>query len=98
MEYDISGISSELERFKQDAAFFDEHRDEYHQKWPNQAVAIFNGENVAHADSLDSLMTQLDDLNIPKSRAYVGWAISVEQQTDAENRASSFARSISSNK
>ena len=60
----------ELERYTQDRLWFEEHRDEPLQRYPERWVAIYNREVVGAAKDIGRLVKQLDRKGIPSGDAY----------------------------
>jgi hypothetical protein len=62
---------TELERFKQDVAYYESHREELLEKHPEQWVAIFNRNVVAVAPELEALLHNLEKQGISSAHALV---------------------------
>ena len=55
---------TELERFKQDVAYYESHREELLEKHPEQWIAIFNRNVVGVAPELEVLLHNLEKQGI----------------------------------
>ncbi len=64
-------VQEELERFNEDMAYFDAHRQELLARYPERWVAVYDGRVVGTAKHLPRLMAQLERQGIPKGRAFV---------------------------
>ena len=60
----------ELERFTQDMLYFDQHRQELLQQYPERWVAIYNQQVVGAAKDLKRLIKQLERKGIPPSQVF----------------------------
>jgi len=67
-------VQQELERFRADVAYFDEHRRELSEQHPQRWVAIYNQKVVGAAKDLERLIKQLERKGIPRGRAFVDYA------------------------
>lgn len=63
-------LRRELDRFRDDALYFDAHREQLHAAYPEQWVAIYEKHVVAAAAEHCALLTQLDARGILAGRAY----------------------------
>jgi hypothetical protein len=61
----------ELERFKQDVAYYESHREELLEKHPEQWVAIFNRNVVGVAPDLEVLLHNLEKQGLSTAQALV---------------------------
>jgi hypothetical protein len=62
-------LEKEIERFRKDGEYLEEHRKELLEQYPEQWVAIFNGEVVAAAEDHEELLDQLEANRIPVGQA-----------------------------
>ena len=60
----------ELGRFTQDMLYFDQHRHELLQQYPEHWVAIYNQQVVGAAKDLKRLIKQLERKGIPPSQVF----------------------------
>jgi hypothetical protein len=67
-------VQQELERFTSDAQYFDQHRRELLQAYPERWIAIYNHQVVGAAKHLKRLVAQLERKGIPRGRAFVDYA------------------------
>lgn len=63
-------VRQELERFHADADYFDRHRQELLQRYPERWVAVYNQEVVASAKDIKRLVRQLERKGIQPGRTY----------------------------
>lgn len=75
----MTEIQVDLERFDRDAAFYEAHREELLQQYPERWVAIYNQEIVGAAEDLKQLIAQLERKGIPRGRAFVEYVTSNEE-------------------
>lgn len=61
----------ELERFQREVDYYETHREELLARYPEQWVAIFNGEVAAADPDVDRLLELLEERHIPKEKAFV---------------------------
>ncbi len=71
-------IQEDLARFTQDMLYFDEHREELLQQYPDRWVAVYHQQVVGATKDLERLVRQLERKGIPPGRAFI------EYLTDAE--------------
>jgi hypothetical protein len=55
-----SQVQQEIERFTQDTLWFDDHRQEMLQQYPERWVAIYNKQVVGSSKDLDQLVGKLE--------------------------------------
>jgi len=60
----------DLERFTEDMLYFDQHRQELLQQYPERWVAIYNQHVVGAAKDLKRLIQQLERKGIPPSQVF----------------------------
>jgi hypothetical protein len=63
-------VEQELERFTQDRRYFEQHRQELLDQYPEQWVAVYNQQVVGAAKDSKRLVTQLERKGIPPGEAY----------------------------
>jgi len=63
-------VQKELERFRLDADYFDQHRQELLQQHPDRWVAIYNQQLVGAAKDIKRLIRQLERKGIPPAQVY----------------------------
>lgn len=61
----------ELERFRRDTAYYERHREELLEQYPEQWVAIFKEQVVGAAPEFDQLLDRLQGRGIPVGQALV---------------------------
>ena len=66
-------IREELQRFRSDIAYFDQHRQELSSQYPERWVAIYHQQVVAAAKDLQRLIKQLERKGVPRGRAFVDY-------------------------
>lgn len=60
-----SDVRAELEHFKRDTAYFEQHREELLEQYPEQWVAVFNQQVVGADPDFDRLLDGLQARGIP---------------------------------
>lgn len=65
-------VEQELDRFQDDMAYFDRHREEMLKRYPEKWVAIYNHEVVGAAKTLPRLITQLERRGV-RGKAFVDY-------------------------
>ena len=75
----MTEIQADLERFNRDAAFYEAHREELLQQYPERWVAVYNQEIVVTAKDLEQLVVQLQRKGIPRGRAFVEYVTAKEE-------------------
>lgn len=63
-------VVEELERFGQDAQYFQEHREELLARYPDRWVAVYHQQVVGAAKRQPRLIAQLERKSIPPGRVY----------------------------
>ncbi len=63
-------MTQELERFREDARYLDEHRQELLAQYPERWVAIYHQQVVAQAKDPRRLIQKLQEQGIPAARVY----------------------------
>ena len=61
----------EVERFKQDAQYFEEHRDALLERYSEQWVAIYDGKVAGAGHDVDNLLEDLHSRGIPVGHAVI---------------------------
>ncbi len=72
-------MTTELERFRDDAIYLDEHREELMKKYPERWVAVYNKQVVADAKDHKKLIEKLKDKGISPGRVYRAYLSSKEE-------------------
>ncbi len=72
-------VEHDLERFQEDVLYFDEHRHELVQRYPDRWVAIYDKQVVGAAKALPRLISQLERKGIPRGRAFVDFTTEREE-------------------
>ena len=65
-------VEQELDRFQDDMAYFDRHRQEILKHYPEKWVAIYNHEVVGAAKALPRLIAQLERKGV-RGKAFVDY-------------------------
>lgn len=68
---DPKKVDQELRAFRKDARLLSSRRKHFLQQYPNQWVAIYQGDVAAQARTLPALVERMRQLNIPRGRAIV---------------------------
>ena len=63
-------VPQELERHRQDALYFQQHRQELLERYPERWVAIYNQQVVGAAKDHKRLVRQLERKGIPAGRVF----------------------------
>ena len=71
-------MQQELERFTLDAQYFDHHRQDLQERYPERWVAIYQQQVVGDAKDLKRLVAQLERWGIPRGAAFVDYATEQE--------------------
>ena len=66
----VQEIQEDLERFGRDAEYFDQHRQEFLQQYPEQWVAVYHQQVVGAAKDPKRLIKQLERKGIPPGRVF----------------------------
>jgi hypothetical protein len=66
-------IEEDLERFNADMLYFDRHRQELLEKYPEHWVAIYKQQVAGASKDQKRLIRQLDRKGIPPARAFVDY-------------------------
>ena len=74
----MTQVQAEMERFRKDASYYEEHREELLKEYPDRWVAIYNEQFVGTAKDLNRLITQLQKKGIPQGRAFVEYVTEKE--------------------
>jgi hypothetical protein len=72
-------IQRDLERYRKDALYFDRHREELLQRYPDRWVAIYNQEVVGTAKDLERLIHQLEKKGLSPGQVYRGHLSTTEE-------------------
>lgn len=65
-------VKEELDRFQDDMAYFDRHREEMLDQYPEKWVAVYKHEVVGAAKALPTLVAQLDRKGL-RGKAFVDY-------------------------
>ena len=65
-------VQQDLDRYRADALYLEEHREELLEQYPERWVAIYNLQVVGAAKDPRRLVKQLDRKGIPSGRVYRG--------------------------
>lgn len=68
---DPKQVDSELATFRKDARVLSSKRERLLRKYPQQWIAVYEGQVAAHATTLADLISMMRDLGIPRGRAVV---------------------------
>ena len=74
----MNQVQAELQRFKKDTAYYEEHREELLKKYPDRWVAIYDEQLVGAAKVLNRLIAQLQKKGVPRGRAFVEYVTEKE--------------------
>jgi hypothetical protein len=72
-------VQQELERYRSDAGYFDEHREQWLREHPDRWVAVYNRQFVGAAKDIKRLITQLERKGIPPAQVYVEYLTEKEE-------------------
>lgn len=64
-------VQQELERYRNDALYFEEHRQELLERYPEQWVAVYNREVAGTAKRLPQLLRQLEKHGLPRADVFI---------------------------
>lgn len=64
-------VQQELERYRNDALYFEQHREELLKKYPECWIAVFEGDLVGTAKGLPQLLKHLDKRGLPQGRVFI---------------------------
>lgn len=66
-----SDVQAQLKRFQRDTAYYEQHREELLEKYPEQWVAIFNEQVVGASPDFYALLDGLQAKGVPVGQALV---------------------------
>lgn len=72
-------IQDDMERYRADARYFEEHRAEFLERYPDQWVAVYNQEVVGATKDVKRLVKQLERKNIRPGRTYCEYLTDKEE-------------------
>jgi hypothetical protein len=72
-------VQEELERHRRDAEYFQEHRQELLDRYPDRWVAVYNQQVVGAAKYHKSLLRQLERKGVPRGRAFLDYLTDKEE-------------------
>ena len=64
-------LQAQLQRFKRDTAYYEQHREELLEKYPEQWVAIFREKVVGASPDLDQLFDDLESKGVPLGQGLI---------------------------
>ena len=64
-------IQQELERYRGDAVYIQEHREQLLKEYPEEWIAVLDLKIVGHSGDLDALLRELDSSGIPRGEACI---------------------------
>ena len=67
----IEAIMKSSEQHQKDWDFLETHSKEWHKQYPEKWVAVYQEELVAVADDFDTLLSNIDEKNIPRDKVVV---------------------------
>ena len=70
LDSDLQEIAKDLQRFQGDARYFDNNYESLRRKYPDQFVAIYNGEVVANNIDIASVAKKLNEKGL-RGKAFV---------------------------
>lgn len=71
-------VQQELERYRNDALYFEAHRRELLEQYPERWVAIYFEQVVATAKNMKTVIRQLQRKNIPPGRVFLEYVTANE--------------------
>jgi hypothetical protein len=69
-------VQRDLERYREDALYFEAHREQLLVEHPEQWVAIYRNQVVGSAEELPELLSRLDEQGIPRGRSFIEYVSS----------------------
>jgi len=69
-------VQRDLERYREDALYFEAHREELLVEHSEEWIAIYRNEVVGSAKELPELLSRLDEQGIPRGRAFIEYVSS----------------------
>jgi len=64
-------VQEELERYRMDALYFEQHRQDLLHRYPERWIAVYNQEVVATARRLPQLLQQLENRGLPRAQVFI---------------------------
>ena len=64
-------VQRELDRYRHDAVYFEEHRADLLADYAEQSVAIYNRRVAASAERLPDLLNKLDQAGLPRCHVFI---------------------------
>ena len=64
-------IADQLRDFSASARLLSDKRQDFLKKYPQKWVSVYRGETVAHADTIEDLMDEMEKAGIPASNAVI---------------------------
>jgi hypothetical protein len=71
--HDWASLTTRFDQFKEDTKFLESIRPELQNEYPNCWIAVYEKKVVGTGQKLKDIIQQLDDGNIPKSRAVIDY-------------------------
>ncbi len=64
-------VQQELERYRTDALYFEQHRQEFLQCYPERWIAVYNQQVVGTAKRLPHLLQELEQRGLPRGQVFI---------------------------
>ncbi len=64
-------VQTELERYHNDALYFEQHRQGFLEQHPDHWIAVYKQQVVGVARGLPQLLKQLDKKGLPRGRVFI---------------------------
>lgn len=64
-------VPEELDRYRTDALYFEQHREDFLQRYPERWIAVYNQAVVATARRLPQLLRQLEHRGLPRGYVFI---------------------------
>ncbi|MBI3327239.1 MAG: hypothetical protein HYZ81_11130 [Nitrospinae bacterium] len=64
-------VQEELERYREDALYFEQHRQEWLQRYPERWIAVYNQAVVATARRLPQLLERIEKQGLPRAQVFI---------------------------
>lgn len=64
-------VQQELERYRNDALYFEEHRQDFLERYPERWVAVYNREVAGTASRLAQLLRHLEKEGFPRGDVFI---------------------------
>lgn len=73
-------VAHKLQQFRQSAKFLSSRRAYLVKRYPKEWVAIYGGKVKAHAQTLSSLLEEVDRQNLPRQHVAIGFLDTTERR------------------